>query len=275
MRLGTFNLLHGRSLSDGRVDAPRLREAVAGLEVDVLGIQEVDRNQPRSAGLDLTVEVAAAVGPSPGGAGRADVTRDAAPAHRFTPALVGTPGSAWRAATDDDADGGDQPGYGIGLVSRWPVLSWHTERLGAAPLRSPIVVPGSKASVVLLHDEPRVLLAAVLDSPAGPLTVATTHLSFVPGWNLRQLRQVVRALRRLPGPRVLLGDLNIPAHIAWPVSRWTALARVPTYPADAPRIQFDHVLADPQDSARLPAVRSVEARRTALSDHRALVVELG
>ena len=38
------------------------------------------------------------------------------------------------------------------------------------------------------HDEPRVLLAAVVDAPFGRLTIATTHLSFVPGWNVWQLR---------------------------------------------------------------------------------------
>lgn len=281
MRLGTFNLLHGRSLTDGRVDAARLRDAVAALDVDVLGIQEVDRNQPRSGGLDLTAEVAAALRPSrvqgPGSTGGTGDGLDAGGAveHRFTPALIGTPGFSWRAAIDADADGGGEPGYGIGLVSRWPVLSWHTVRLGASPLRSPIVIPGSRTRVILLRDEPRALLAAVLDSPVGPITVGTTHLSFVPGWNLRQLRRVVRAMRTLPGPRVLLGDLNIPAHLAWPVAGWTALARVPTYPTDSPRIQFDHVLADPRDAERLPPVRSVDAPRTALSDHRPLVVELG
>lgn len=282
MRLGTFNLLHGRSLTDGRVDAARLRDAVAALDVDVLGIQEVDRNQPRSGGLDLTAEVAAALEVSrvPGDGGGAPATapasaRSGGVKHRFVPALVGTPGFSWRAATDSDGDAGDEPGYGIGLVSRWPVLSWRTVRLGASPLRSPIVIPGSRTRVILLRDEPRVLLAAVLDSPVGPVTVGTTHLSFVPGWNLRQLRRVVRAMRGLPGPRVLLGDLNIPAHLAWPVAGWTPLARVPTYPSDTPRIQFDHVLADPRDAERLPPVRSVDAPRTALSDHRALVVELG
>ena len=53
--------------------------------------------------------------------------------------------------------------------------------------------------MILLRDEPRVLLAAILDTPYGDVTVAATHLSFVPGWNVRQLRSSVRALRTLPG----------------------------------------------------------------------------
>jgi endonuclease/exonuclease/phosphatase family metal-dependent hydrolase len=40
------------------------------------------------------------------------------------------------------------------------------------------------------------------------LTVANTHLSFVPGWNRVQLRRLTRDLRGFPGPRVLMGDLS-------------------------------------------------------------------
>ena len=54
MRLATLNLLNGMSLSDRRVDAARLRSAVKALAPDVVGLQEVDRGQPRSGGLDLT-----------------------------------------------------------------------------------------------------------------------------------------------------------------------------------------------------------------------------
>jgi endonuclease/exonuclease/phosphatase family metal-dependent hydrolase len=53
VRIATFNLLHGLALSSGRpdssTDAALLREAVAGLDADVLGLQEVDVHQPRSA----------------------------------------------------------------------------------------------------------------------------------------------------------------------------------------------------------------------------------
>jgi endonuclease/exonuclease/phosphatase family metal-dependent hydrolase len=252
VRLATFNLLNGTSLSDGRVDVERLRAATRLLDADVVGLQEVDRDQPRSSGLDLTAEVAAA-------AGAAD--------WRFEPALVGTPGGAWRAAVDGDPVG--EAHYGVGLVSRWPVTSWHVVRLGAARLRSPVVLPGSRR-VIWLRDEPRVALAAVLQTPSGPLTVATTHLSFVPGWNGAQLRTVTAALSALPAPRVLLGDLNMPGSLPRRLTGWTALARTPTYPAWAPRIQLDHVLG----SGALPRVHAVETPELPLSDHRALLVEL-
>jgi endonuclease/exonuclease/phosphatase family metal-dependent hydrolase len=256
VRLATLNLLFGLSLDDMRVDRDRLAAAVASLDADVLGLQEVDRDQPRSGGLDLTAVAAEALG---------------AVAHRFEPALLGTPGGIWRPTTGG-ADGAPDrgPAYGVGLVSRVPVESWHVVRLPAAPVRSPVPLPGTRR-VVWLKDEPRVGLAAVLVTPSGPMTVATTHLSFVPGWGLVQLRRLVRELRRLPGPRVLLGDLNLPGPVpAW-TSRWRPLVRGRTFPAPGPRLQLDHVLAD----GPLPGPASGEVRRLAVSDHLAVVVDVG
>ncbi|MFC4110024.1 endonuclease/exonuclease/phosphatase family protein [Micromonospora zhanjiangensis] len=259
MRLVTFNLLHGRSPADGLVDGGRLAEAVAALDADVLALQEVDRDQSRSGHLDLTAIAARALG---------------APAHQFAAAVVGTPGERFRPLTHDD-DGHGEPCYGVGLVSRYPALSWRVTRLPAAPVRSPVYVPGPGGGLILLRDEPRVVLAAVLDTPYGPVTAAATHLSFVPGWNARQLRQVVRALRGLPAPRILLGDLNLPAGVARLVSRWQPLGRQPTYPAGAPRVQLDHVLVDPRGGRSLPPVTAVRTPVSSISDHRPLVVELG
>lgn len=252
MRLATWNVLHGRSLADGRVDVPRLRDAAAGLRADVLGLQEADRFQPRSHGIDLVAEVAAATGAA-----------DA----RFVPALVGTPGGQWRPAADAD-DGEPGAAYGVGLVSRHPVRSWHVLRLAAARARSPILLPGTRR-VIWLQDEPRVALAAVVDGPLGLMTVATTHLSFLPGWNGVQLHRLARWLRALPGPHVLTGDLNMPARPAAAVARMPALARRRTYPAPEPRVQFDHVLG-----SGLPAVVGVETPALPVSDHLPLVVEL-
>jgi endonuclease/exonuclease/phosphatase family metal-dependent hydrolase len=162
----------------------------------------------------------------------------------------------------------------VALATRWAVLSWHVTYLPPAPLRSPVFVPGPRGGLLLLDDEPRVLLAAVLDAPGGPLTVATTHLSFVPGWNVYQLRLVLRALRTLPAPRILLGDLNLPGRLAGLASGWRMLARRATFPSPAPKVQFDHVLLDPRGGAGVPGVRAVGTPRVGLSDHRPLVVEL-
>jgi len=259
MRLATFNVLHGLSLADGAVSTPRLAAACASLDADVLGLQEIDRGQARSGGVDQTAAVAEAVG---------------AVSWRFAPALIGEPGATWRAAADADSPSGTGlPGYGVGLVSRLAVRSWHVVRLAAARVRAPVVVPGGqgrRGGVVLLADEPRVALVAVVDAPFGPLAVATTHLSFVPGWNVAQARRVARAVAPLAPAAVLLGDFNLPPPFPRLATGWTELARVRTFPATDPSLQIDHALG----YGYLPAVEAVEARLLDLSDHRALLLDL-
>jgi len=103
------------------------------------------------------------------------------------------------------------------------------------------------------------------------MTVVTAHLSFVPGWNVAQLRALARWAQAMPGPRLLAGDFNLPGAIARLASGWVQLARVATYPSYRPRVQFDHVLSQgiPESS-----VRDVQALRLPVSDHRALRVDL-
>jgi endonuclease/exonuclease/phosphatase family metal-dependent hydrolase len=249
MRLTTFNVLHGRSPADGSVDVARFAAAVAELDADVLALQEVDRDQPRSHGADLTAVAAQAGG---------------AVAHRFAAALSGLPG-AWAPAT-----GGEPPGtplYGVALLSRYPVLDSGVVRLPALPVRVPLLVPGRK--VVLATDEPRVAVTARLDAPGGPVTVVSTHLSFVPGWNVVQLRRLLRALPR-GEPLVVLGDLNMRPPLAARASGLRRLATGATFPAHAPSAQIDHILARGDVAAAGPAFVS----RLAVSDHCALTVDV-
>ena len=52
-------------------------------------------------------------------------------------------------------------------------------------------------------------MIAQFDTPLGPLTIANTHLSFVPGWNRVQLRRLSPRPARVSRPRMLIGDLNM------------------------------------------------------------------
>ena len=219
----------------------------------MLGLQEVDRGQPRSAGVDQTEAVARGTG---------------AAAWHFEPAILGEPGGVWRPASDSGPEG--EAAYGVGLVSRLPVREWHVVHLPPARGRSPVYVPGRR-TFILLPDEPRAAVAALVDGSAGPLWVASCHLSFVPGWNAVQLRRLTRELAGLGHPCVLLGDLNLPGTVPGRVSGWRTLARAKTFPADEPKLQIDHALGH----GPLPPVSAVESRRLALSDHRALLVDLG
>ena len=257
MRVASFNVMHGRSLTDGRVDADRFRAAIAELDCDVLALQEVDVGQPRSGGADLAATAAAALGVDE-------------PGWRFIPTVFGTPGLAWRPAEGERRDG--EPAYGIALVSRLPVRDWQVLPLGRAPMRSPILIPrgNSHSKMIMMDDEPRVALVATVEAPDGPVTVVNTHLSFVPGWNAFQLRRLVRRLARVAGPVLLAGDLNLPGRLPEIVSGWRRLAAVATYPGHAPRVQLDHVLA----RGPVGTVTAAEARRSTISDHLPLVVDL-
>ena len=61
MRVGTFNILHGRR-PGGEVDVDAFADCIRALDVDLLALQEVDVDQPRSGRADLTAVAADAMG---------------------------------------------------------------------------------------------------------------------------------------------------------------------------------------------------------------------
>ena len=262
LRLASYNVQSGRGRAGG-YDPDALARSVLALDADLVALQEVDHLQDRSGGRDQVGDLIAAL--SVGGQTWTG---------HFRPTLLGTPGlvRTWRAA---GSPFGPERGaaYGIGLVTRLPVHSWHS--LGLAPFwgRLPMLVPTPRGRMVpvLVPDEPRAVLGAVVETELGVLSVLGTHLSFLPPRAVRQLRRIVDWSRPLPGPRVLLGDLNLPGSLPARLTHWRRLADGSTFPAPAPRRQLDHALAHglaPATAARAHTVRGE------VSDHRAVVVEL-
>jgi endonuclease/exonuclease/phosphatase family metal-dependent hydrolase len=247
LRVASWNICAGRTWDRSRVDLGLTEAVLRRLDADLVAVQEVDRSQPRSHGADQARLLAQALGMD----------------WRYAPALLGTPGGpdGWRPPAPGDPDPGGTA-YGIALLSRLPLEEAET-----------VLLPQSG------RDEPRVALVAALADQGRRLTVAGTHLSFVPGPNVGQLRALQRHLDERGGPRLLLGDLNL----WWPAVRllsrpgWRPLVHGGTFrnrpPGSSARlVQLDHVLAAGADATLRPRARRIVSGPA--SDHRAVVVEL-
>lgn len=267
LRLVTANAASGRDRR-GRLDHGRWAAAAGEVQrhvdADLWAVQEVDHRLARSGSVDQTAELGEVL--------RAD---GEAWHSRFTAAVHGEPGSTAgvRPATQQDPL---PPSYGIAVHCRPDVLDHHELHLPPSRLRVPLPLPpGSGTRVLWVADEPRVVSATVVRGRGGPVSVVTTHLSFVP-WQARlQLRRLLGWAESLPRPLVLLGDLNLAGRT--PV-RLTGLqspdpgGTAPTHPASRPRRRIDHVLLDPGD-APLGLVE-LGTPRVGESDHRGVVVDL-
>lgn len=247
-----------------------LARALAPLDADVVCLQEVDVDQPRSHRVHQAALAAEALG---------------APEWAFAPTLAGTP-SPWRTwhpllptVTTSDASPTSQEAsrrgegvrsrgtYGVAVVSRVPVRSWRVLGLGGSAASLPMRVPDPRTGQPRwwwVPDEPRVALAADLDDA----TVVTTHLSFSPVPAVRQLRRVRKWAVAAQRPVVVAGDLNLPAAVVGALLGVPGLDREPTYPAPAPRLRLDHVVALDGPAAH------TSVQRLDVGDHRAVVATL-
>ena len=119
------------------------------------------------------------------------------------------------------------------------------------------------------NHEPRAAIVATVDG----ITVCATHLSIHRPEVHDQLAAAVGPLTSRPGPRMLVGDLNLlpdeVAHVVEAAGMTLADTTAPTFPRNEPRIRIDHVAVS--DDLR---VVGVEVVPTASSDHCALVVEV-
>ena len=243
-----------------------LPSAIKKIAPEVLAIQEVDHFLPRSYSVNQVQEIAKAM---------------KAVDWAFAPAIIGTPGEKWRALKDSDesiitAKSKGEGGYGIGFASTIPVTAYERIELGRSPVGMPLLVPGGedgkgKPRFIYVQDEPRVALVAHLENG---WSIINTHLSFVPGFNIAQLKKIKRWAEKSAaqtGNKVaIIGDLNLPKGLPVVGSQWQSLITQNTYPSWGAKIQFDYILTKDNVSK----FKVIKTTATGISDHLPITVEI-
>ena len=243
-----------------------LPSAIKKIAPEVLSIQEVDHFLPRSNSVNQVQEIAKAM---------------KAVDWAFAPAIIGTPGEKWRALNDSDesiitAKSKGEGGYGIGFASTIPVTAYERIELGRSPVGMPLLVPGGedgkgKPRFIYVQDEPRVALVAHLENG---WSIINTHLSFVPGFNIAQLKKIKRWAEKSAaqtGNKVaIIGDLNLPKGLPVVGSQWQSLITQNTYPSWGAKIQFDYILTKDNVSK----FNAIKTTATGISDHLPITVEI-
>ncbi len=147
---------------------------------------------------------------------------------RFASALTVRPGTdppvAKPAPTAED-----RPGYGVALLSRFPLGPWTRHRL---PKRK---------------DTQRCILSGTVVTPSGPVTVMVTHLSPIEADRMAQGSALVRHAQTQATPLMVLGDLNAEVDDAALAGLNRFLRNAggsdphPTFPSSSPETSIDHI----------------------------------
>ena len=234
LRFATFNLKHGATESGYLGNPDAVAQACQDINADILALQEVDRRVWRSSFANLTEVAAEATGMQ---------------------AVF---------ARTIRLQGGS---YGNALLIRGDIVEVEILMLRGGRRH----VPPLGISKRGLLPEPRSAVLATANNRGREIAVAATHLAVEKPVALTQLTEVLGKLSCRPGPRVLLGDLNQRVSAFRSVAQAHAMSpvgRVLTNPAETPTKQIDHILVNGLE------VRNTEARLMAISDHRALIVDV-
>ena len=270
MRVISWNLLHGQVIppvgeQDWRQSLITSATDIAShFKPDFISLQEVDYLQPRSGNINQTKLIAESMGLK---------------YWYYLPALLGTPGSRWQRVknlepgiiSQNTNNPSPNTSYGIGFATSVPIKKIYTKALGRSIIGMPLLIPkdnGKGARFIYVKDEPRVALIAELENG---LTIATTHLSFVPFVNVFQLNRLTFALKKLSGVPVLVGDLNLPANIPSKLSGFKSVISQSTYPSWKPKIQFDYIMVANNQEVQATPLSTIKPD---ISDHVPIGAEL-
>ena len=273
MRVISWNLLHGQKIpptnsQDWQAEVVSAAKKVADeLQPNFIALQEVDYFQSRSNLTNQTKLVAESM---------------QLKYWAYLPTLIGTPGEKWRSVkdlknsiiTESSIDKNSKASYGIALATNWPIKKLYVKKLGRSIIGMPLLIPkddGKGVRFIYVKDEPRVALIAELENG---YTIATTHLSFVPGVNVFQLNKLSSYLKKLPGLALLTGDLNLPANLPSKFSGFKSLISQATYPSWKPKIQFDYIMLRKSKLKSVSSIKPIKSTATGISDHTPIGVEI-
>ena len=273
MRVISWNLLHGQKIpptssQDWQAEIVSAAKKVADeSQPNFIALQEVDYFQSRSDLTNQTKLVAQSM---------------QLKYWAYLPTLIGTPGEKWRSVkdlknsiiTESSLDKNPKASYGIALATNWPIKKLYVKKLGRSIVGMPLLIPkdnGKGVRFIYVKDEPRVALIAELENG---YTIATTHLSFVPGVNVFQLNKLSSYLRKLPGLALLTGDLNLPANLPSKLSGFKSLISQATYPSWKPKIQFDYIMLRKSELKSISSIKPIKPSATGISDHTPIGVEI-
>ena len=273
MRVISWNLLHGQKIpptnsQDWQAEVVSAAKKIADeLQPNFIALQEVDYFQSRSDLTNQTKLVAQSM---------------QLKYWAYLPTLIGTPGEKWRSVkdlknsiiTESSIDKNSKASYGIALATNWPIKKLYVKKLGRSIIGMPLLIPkddGRGVRFIYVKDEPRVALIAELENG---YTIATTHLSFVPGVNVFQLNKLSSYLKKLPGLALLTGDLNLPANLPSKFSGFKSLISQATYPSWKPKIQFDYIMLRKSKLKSISSIKPIKSTATGISDHTPIGVEI-
>jgi endonuclease/exonuclease/phosphatase family metal-dependent hydrolase len=230
IRVLTYNIHHGEG-TDGEFDLARLATIIKGVDPDLVALQEVDNATDRSGGVDEMTEF-----------GR----------------LTGMHTAFGKAI---DFQGGT---YGVGILSRWPILKAQNYPLPGTPDR-----------------EARTALTVEVKTGNGVrLQFTSTHLDQGRGAEnrLAQATEInQRLVRERDRPTILAGDMNSGADTEVMQilgSQWTNVS--PSEPLRTvngrPQFRVDYILVRPADRWRV--IESTVVDAPVASDHRPVLAVL-
>lgn len=239
LRVATYNV-HGCRGMDRRRSEPRIAEVIAALDVDVIGLQELDLNRRRSAGVDQVALIADQLG-----------------WHRFFhPAL--------RA--------GDEQ-FGDAILSRYPMRLRQAEELPSMTTR---VCPESRAAIWMEVEAPGGKVQ-VINTHLGlgrRERLMQAELLIGPDWlgSLEPLDPLILLgdFNSLPGSppfELLASQLRDTRALVTPSPR------LRTFPTRFPALAVDHIFVN--DKFRVDSVAVVRNTGTRIaSDHFPVVADL-